>query len=54
VRDYEVPSAEMCGILSGYLSESLRLGGAADLRVAKHSCRLDGAAVCAWSAAWEA
>jgi hypothetical protein len=53
VRDYALPSAEMCGILGGYLAESLRLGGVAKLRVAKHCCRLDGAAVCAWSAEWE-
>jgi hypothetical protein len=54
VRDYALPSAEMCGILTGYLAESLRVGGAATLRVAKQSCRLDGAAVCGWAASWEA
>jgi hypothetical protein len=54
VRDFAFPSAEMCRITTGYLAESLRLGGAATVRVAKHSCRVDGAAVCTWSAAWEA
>jgi hypothetical protein len=53
VRDYALPSAEMCGILTGYLAESLRLGGVAMLRVEKRACRLDGAAVCGWSAEWE-
>ena len=54
VRDYALPSAEMCGILSGYLPESLRLAGVAKLHVAKTACRLDGVAACGWSAEWEA
>ncbi|MBS1106582.1 MAG: hypothetical protein H6Q91_2084 [Deltaproteobacteria bacterium] len=54
VRDYALPSAEMCGILTGYLGESLRLGGAVNVRVAKQACRLDGHEVCSWSAQWDA
>jgi hypothetical protein len=53
VRDYALSSAEMCGILGGYLAESLRLGGLANLHVAKNACRLDGAAACRWSAEWD-
>ena len=53
VRDYALPSPEMCGILSGYLAETLRLGGAASVVVAKSACRLDGAAACAWTAVWD-
>jgi hypothetical protein len=53
VRDYAFPSVEMCRILSGYLAESLRVGGAASVTVAKSACRLDGAPVCAWTVAWE-
>jgi len=54
VRDYALPSAEMCGILTGYLGESLRLGAAANVRVVKQACRLAGDDVCNWSAEWDA
>lgn len=54
VRDYALPSTEMCGILTGYLGESLRLGGAANLRIVELSCRTQGADVCNWSAEWDA
>ncbi len=54
VRDYALPSSEMCGILTGYLGESLRLGGAANLRIVELSCRTAGADVCNWAAEWKA
>jgi len=54
VRDYALPSSEMCGILAGYLGESLRLGGAANLRIVELSCRTAGSDVCNWSAEWQA
>jgi hypothetical protein len=52
VRDYALPSTELCGILTGYLGESLRLAGASKLRIVKLSCRTEGADVCNWSAEW--
>ena len=45
---------KMCGILTGYLGESLRLGGAANLRIVELSCRTAGSDVCNWSAEWDA
>jgi hypothetical protein len=53
VRDYALPSTEMCGVLTGYLGESLRLGGAANLRLVELSCRTAGSDVCNWSAEWD-
>ena len=52
VRDYALPSAEMCGILTGYLGESLRIAGAADLRIEKGDCRVAGQRTCTWLASW--
>jgi hypothetical protein len=53
VRDYALPSTEMCGILTGYLGESLRLAGASNLRLVELSCRSEGSDVCSWSAEWQ-
>ncbi len=54
VREYALPSLEMCGILTGYLGESLRLSGVANLRVTKGACRLQSGDVCEWLAEWDA
>jgi hypothetical protein len=48
VRDYALPSETMCGILGGYLAETLRVEGVTDIRVHKESCVLRGQTECAW------
>ena len=53
ITDYALPSAEMCGILTGYLGEALRLAGAADLKIAKQRCRVAGNGACTWIATWK-
>ena len=53
LRDYGLPSPEMCTIMSAYFSETLRMAGAVDVDVRKLECRLDGAPTCRWEASWQ-
>jgi predicted hydrocarbon binding protein len=53
LRDYGLPSPEMCTILSAYFAETLRMAGAADLEVRKLDCRAEGAPTCRWKASWQ-
>lgn len=48
VRDFGLPSETMCGILGGYLAETLRFDGVADVSIEKRSCVLRGDEVCTW------
>jgi hypothetical protein len=52
LRDYGLPSPEMCTILSAYFSETLRMAGAAEVEVHKLECRVNGAPTCRWEASW--
>ena len=52
LRDYGVPSPEMCSIMSAYFSETLRMAGVVDPDVRKLECRADGAPTCRWEASW--
>lgn len=51
--EFALPSREMCGIVTGYLAETLRLVGFAAPRADKLSCRLDGAPRCGWRCHFE-
>jgi hypothetical protein len=53
LRDYGLPSPEMCIILSAYFSETLRMAGVVDPEVRKLECRVDGAPTCRWEASWQ-
>jgi hypothetical protein len=53
IRDFALPSPEMCGILTGYFREAFRQAGASDLQLAKERCRLAGAQHCSWVATWK-
>jgi hypothetical protein len=53
LRDYGLPSPEMCTIMGSYFSETLRMAGAVEVDVRKLECRLDGAPVCRWEASWQ-
>jgi hypothetical protein len=53
LRDYALPSPEMCTILSAYLSETLRVAGIVDPEVHEVECRSDGAPACRWEARWQ-
>ncbi len=53
LRDYGLPSPEMCGIMSAYFSETLRMAGAVDPEVRKLECRVDSAPSCRWQASWQ-
>jgi hypothetical protein len=53
LRDYGLPSPEMCTIMSAYFSETLRVAGVVDVDVRELECRLDGAPVCRWEASWQ-
>ena len=53
LRDYGLPSPEMCTIMGSYFSETLRMAGAVDVDVRKLECRLDGARICRWEASWQ-
>ena len=52
LRDYGLPSPEMCTIMGAYFCETLRMAGAVDPEVRKLECRLDGAPTCRWEASW--
>jgi hypothetical protein len=51
LEGYAHPSAAMCGTLTGYFAEALRLAGL-DAEVRKAECVLAGAPRCAWTAHW--
>jgi len=53
VRDFGHPSEVMCGILGGYLAETIRVEGATDVKIAKESCVLRGAPKCAWRVTYQ-
>jgi predicted hydrocarbon binding protein len=53
LRDYGLPSPEMCAILTAYFSETLRMAGVVDAEVRKLECRGDGAPSCRWEASWQ-
>jgi hypothetical protein len=48
LSEFALPSREMCGIVGGYLAETLRVVGFAAPRAEKIACRLDGAPRCGW------
>jgi len=48
VRDFGYPTELMCGILGGYLAETLRLEGATDVVIEKQACVLRGDDECRW------
>jgi hypothetical protein len=48
VRDFGHPSEVMCGILGGYLAETLRVDGATGVRTIKEACVLRGDPECVW------
>lgn len=48
VRDFGHPSEIMCGILGGYLAETLRVDGATEVRAIKEACVLRGDPECVW------
>ncbi len=50
---YALPSAEMCQLLRGYLSEILRFAGLRNPTAEKSHCRLSGAERCSWRCTWE-
>jgi hypothetical protein len=52
LRDYGLPSPEMCTILSAYFAETLRMAGTIDPEVRELECRSDGAPSCRWEASW--
>ena len=52
IRDYALPSPEMCTILSAYFCETLRMAGTVDPEVRELECRVDGADTCRWEASW--
>jgi hypothetical protein len=52
VHEFALPSRELCGILTGYAEEMLRLAGLPVIEAREESCCLDGAPLCAWSVRW--
>jgi len=52
--DYAIPCREMCGIMTGYVEETLRLSGFAEPRLEKQRCRVRGDDACVWEARWRA
>jgi hypothetical protein len=52
VRDYALPSREMCSIFRGYFAETLRVAGAVDVVVEKQTCVLRGNDACVWAVTW--
>ena len=52
LHGYEAPSREMCGTLSGYISESLRMSGFDQVRIEKVRCVLRGDPKCEWDCCW--
>jgi hypothetical protein len=52
LEGYATPSREMCSVLEGYFSESLRASGFASVSIEKLRCVLDGAPKCVWDCRW--
>lgn len=52
LRDYGLPSAEMCGILSGWYGELVRMSGGLEVEVAHGACRTRGDRSCRWTVKW--
>lgn len=52
VHDFGHPSDILCGILGGYLAETLRIDGASDVEIQKTACVLKGDPACSWRRAW--
>lgn len=48
LRDFALPSTEICAIVAAYLSEAHRCVGASDPQVEEIACRLRGDACCSW------
>lgn len=53
IRGYAAASREMCKILTGYFSETMRLAGMRDVKAQEVSCCLDGASSCSWRVHWQ-
>jgi len=53
LRDYALPSPEMCSIMRGYFTETLRLGGGGEPTATETACRLRGAESCCWHVTWK-
>lgn len=53
IRDYALPSREMCAILTSYFGEWLRVSGWSGVTVRKQSCALEGADACNWLVVWD-
>ena len=52
LRDYCLPSREICRSNRGHLWQTLAEGGAQDIRVQEVCCRALGDPVCRWEAEW--
>lgn len=52
LRDYALPSAEMCAIVTGYIERAIELMGVGDATVEKRECCTSGAACCSWEVRW--
>jgi hypothetical protein len=48
LTDYAIPSREICEIVTGYVTEGLRMAIEKTPRVAHSKCRTTGAAACVW------
>ncbi len=54
LTEFALPSKEMCGIVGGYLAETLRLVGFSSPSAEPIACRLDGMPSCVWRCRWAA
>ena len=52
LTDFALPSPELCGIVGGYLAETLRLVGFSAPQAEPIACRLDGMPSCVWRCRW--
>lgn len=52
LRDYGLPSRELCWIQRGWLQEYMGLLGATDCEVVETQCRIRAAHSCIWQATW--
>jgi hypothetical protein len=52
LRNFALPSREMCSIFTAYFTEALRVAGWASVRSEKESCVIDGDEACTWSVTW--
>jgi hypothetical protein len=53
VRDYALPSPEMCSIFRAYFVETQRVAGWTGVRAEKQACVLHGAEACSWIVSWD-